>query len=76
MATQICPNCKEDAFTWVIVEDNPLTRWGCYKCYYTAWEDESKERVCFNCNKKGELFLKDDEKAFWWCHYCDRVTLV
>lgn len=45
MATQICPNCKSNSFTWIIDEDDtPLTRWGCYACFYFAYEDEFLSR--------------------------------
>ena len=68
MATQICPNCKKDSFTWSIdEEESPLTYWGCYECNYGAYEDESKERICSNCEKKTESRLKDEEKEYWWC---------
>lgn len=73
MATQICPKCKEDAFTWCVDEDHlPLTKWGCYKCGYTAWEDETAERVCPICGKKSEMKLKDDTREFWQCCNCNK----
>ncbi|MDA3613808.1 hypothetical protein [Polluticaenibacter yanchengensis] len=77
MATHICPNCKEDSFTWSIdEEESSLTKWGCYNCYYIAWEDETLERVCSNCGKKAEFNLKDDTKEYWWCWNCCRVTPI
>ena len=77
MATEICPNCKEDAFTWSIdEEESALTKWGCYKCSYIAWEDEALERVCSNCGNKTEMYLKDDTKKFWYCCSCNKMTVV
>lgn len=76
MATQICPNCKADAFTWSIDEESGLTMWGCHECGYIAWEDETLERVCSNCGGKSEMNLKDGTKEFWWCCSCNRVTVV
>ncbi len=65
MATQICPNCKKDSFTWSIDEDESLlTFWGC-DCGYNALEDESKERICRNCNNKTESRMKDSQKEYW-----------
>ena len=77
MATQICPNCKADTFTWSIdEEESTLTKWGCYECGYIAWEDETLERVCSNCRSKSEMHLKDDTKELWWCCRCNKVTVV
>ena len=77
MATQICPNCKLDSFTWSIdKEESPLTKWGCYECGYIAFEDESLERECSNCYKKTESKLKDNLKMYWWCSNCNRITKV
>ncbi|HEY0055767.1 MAG TPA: hypothetical protein VGB63_10455 [Pedobacter sp.] len=77
MATQLCPNCKEDSFTWSLNEDLPnLTAWGCYSCCYQAFEDEAKERVCTACKRKTESFMKDEEKEYWWCSSCNKVTDV
>lgn len=77
MATQICPNCKNDSFTWSVdFDESQLTKWGCSECYYRAWEDESTERMCSNCNKKTESLLKDETKTYWWCSHCNKVTIV
>ena len=74
MATQPCPKCKKDSFTWSIEdEDEKLTRWGCHFCYYIAYEDEKLEREFSNCSKKNEMRLKDDEGEFWWCCSCNRI---
>ena len=77
MATQICPNCKTDSFTWSIdEEESPLTKWGCYNCQYIAFEEESLERECSYCNKKSERRLEDKENKYWWCYNCNRVTTI
>ncbi len=72
MATQICPKCREDSFTWSMVDEMPnsLTHWGCYICGYSALEDERDERICKKCRRKAETFLKDDEAVYWWCSNC------
>ncbi len=76
MATQICPNCKEDSFTWSYDEETiPHTTWGC-SCGYIAYEDESLERECTTCKKKTESQLEDDDKIYWWCSSCNKVTLI
>ena len=77
MATQICPACKEDAFTWSMDEEKPsLTYWGCHKCSYGAYEDESLERECSECTKKTESKLEDDDKIYWWCSNCNKTQLI
>jgi hypothetical protein len=75
MATQICPKCKEDSFTWSIdEEDESLTKWGCHICHYFAYEDEKLERVCSNCFKKNESRLTDEEGEFWWWCSCNKIV--
>jgi len=65
MATQVCPNCKEDSFTWFVDEEvSSLTIWGCSTCGYRAYENESLEKVCANCNQKTECRLEDKEKKY------------
>ena len=77
MATQICPNCKADAITWSIdEEESALTQWACHECGYFAWEDEVLERVCSNCGKETEMHLKDNIKKFWWCCSFNKVTVI
>ena len=72
MATQICPNCQEDTFSWSIDEElSLLTLWHCYKCDYQAEEDESYERNCSKCGKQTESKLKDSLKDYWWCSTCN-----
>ena len=72
MATQICPKCKTDSFTWNIdIEEIVLTKWNCYNCNYTAFENESDERKCVKCNKNTETKLKDKIEEFWWCNNCN-----
>jgi hypothetical protein len=77
MATQTCPKCKQDSFTWSIdEEESGLTKWGCFNCSYIAFEDESLERACSNCHKKTESRLEDDSKKYWWCTSCNKVTNI
>lgn len=76
MATQICPNCKNDAFTWSIEEKAALTYWGCYQCGYGAYEDESQERQCSDCGKKTESRLQDEKREYWWCSSCNRIKEI
>ena len=77
MATQICPSCKKDSFTWSIDEvETRLTLWGCYQCGYEAFENESDERTCTKCGKGSQLKLKDTEKDYWWCPLCDTTELI
>jgi hypothetical protein len=76
LATQICPNCKEDSFTWSFdEEDSPLTFWGC-SCGYHAYEDEALQRECSTCGEKSECQMEDDHKKYWWCFRCNKVTLI
>ncbi|RFS21422.1 hypothetical protein DVR12_16115 [Chitinophaga silvatica] len=76
MATQICPACNKDSFTWTHDEDRTTpTTWGC-ECGYSAREDESFERVCVICNIKTESRLEDDDKIYWWCCSCNTTTLI
>ena len=71
MATQICPRCKEDAFTWHIdEEESPFTIWACHICNYQAFEDESKERKCAHCGRNTEARLNDGKENYWWCSSC------
>ncbi|WP_299248816.1 hypothetical protein [uncultured Aquimarina sp.] len=79
MTTQICLKCQEDSFSWSIDdEDKLLTQWGCNKCYYQAFENESDQRICSNCKKETESKLKDDTKNYWWCSNCGtkKITKV
>jgi len=72
MATQICPKCKVDDFTWTMdEEESPLTIWDCGNCNYRAFENESDERICSNCSKGTESKLRDSEKDYWWCFTCN-----
>ena len=77
MAELICPNCKRDTFSWTIDEgQNPLTIWGCRSCKYSAHEDESFEKNCKDCGTKTEIRLEDDQKKYWWCSRCNKVSLI
>ena len=77
MATQVCPNCQLDSFSWSIDEEESLsTKWGCHECGYIAFEDESLLRECAFCYKKIESQLKDKMKKYWWCSTCNKRTDV
>lgn len=77
MATQICPNCKIDSFTWKMDgEISSMTIWDCGNCQYRAFENESDERNCSTCQKKTELKLKDSEKEYWWCTNCNTTEII
>lgn len=77
MATQICPKCKNDSFTWRMDDEiSDFTIWGCSKCSYQAFENESDERNCSKCGNKTELKLKDDEKEYWWCPICNKTEII
>jgi hypothetical protein len=76
MALQICPNCKEQAFTWTYDEENtPPTSWAC-NCGYSARENESFIRECNACGTKTQSRLQDDSKTYWWCSSCNAVKLI
>jgi len=78
MATQICPNCKEDSFTWATDENENgefITTWGC-SCGYFANEDESKEKTCEDCGKRTKCELEDENKIYWWCSSCNRTEII
>jgi len=77
MATQLCPKCKEDAFTWSMDDEiTDLTIWGCYSCKYQAFENEKDGRICQNCGMKTETKLKDNEKKYWWCSTCNSTSEI
>ena len=72
MATQICPQCKSDSFTWHVDDNSTMTTWSCSKCGYQALENESDERVCIHCGKKTETKLQDKNREYWWCSNCNQ----
>lgn len=77
MAEMICPRCKSETFSWSIDEgENPLTIWGCRECKYLAYEDESFERYCNACGEKTEMRLEDEQKKYWWCARCNKLTVI
>ena len=77
MASQICPNCKKDSFSWKInEEESHLTIWDCENCQYLALENEFDERNCTKCGKKAESKLKDNKKEYWWCSNCNITELI
>lgn len=72
MATQICPNCKTNNFTWKVDEEESLlTFWFCLSCKYGAFENESEMRTCLKCGRNTESKLKDSKKEYWWCSNCN-----
>lgn len=72
MSLQICPLCRERAFTWHIDEDlSPLTQWHCSLCDYRAEEDESQESECDCCGgERSCVSLSDGLRAYWFCFAC------
>lgn len=77
MATQICPNCKKNSFTWIMDNEiSDLTIWSCYECRYQAFENESDLRICSNCGNKTESKLKDDKKEYLWCPNCNKTEFI
>lgn len=74
MATQICPECKKDFFTWYIDDEiSDLTSWSCYHCNYSALENEKDECICESCGKRTKTKLQDDTKKYWWCSSCNEI---
>ncbi len=56
MATQVCPKCNEDSFTWYIENQiSERTIWSCHKCNYQAYEDEFHEKNCSICKNKIKI---------------------
>ncbi|RKS21742.1 hypothetical protein CLV94_2377 [Flavobacterium endophyticum] len=78
MATQICPKCKQDSFTWYMDDDEAsgLTIWHCFNCRYVAYEDEQKIRDCLNCLKNTSSYLMDTETIFYWCNNCNEIEFL
>lgn len=77
MATQVCPNCNEDCFTWYIMQDDDkFTTWLCHSCSFKAYEDESIERMCLNCKTKTEIQLIVEDKKYWWCNKCNKFEVI
>lgn len=75
MSLHKCPKCSKIAFTWFVDEEvSVLTIWGCWECNYRAFEDESKESKCPDCNSPGRIELKDEYSEYWWCIRCERIT--
>ena len=71
MATQLCPKCKKDSFTWQMDDDDPdLTVWGCYECYYSAHENERDNSECETCGQQTESKFKDEQNGDWRCWTC------
>ncbi|WP_089733506.1 hypothetical protein [Chryseobacterium jejuense] len=76
MATQICPECKENSFTWYIDDEPEVTHWECYSCGYHALENEADECTCNNCGNKSKSKLKDPSKEYWWCSRCNTIQKI
>jgi hypothetical protein len=72
MATQICPKCKKDSFTWRMDNEvSDVTIWSCFNCSYEALEDESKVTKCNLCRDTRSQ-LKDENELYWWCFNCKK----
>jgi DNA-directed RNA polymerase subunit RPC12/RpoP len=77
MATQICPNCKKDSFTWKLDDKiSDYTIWDCYECNYRAYENESQIRECENCKKKTNNLMNDEMRKYWWCNNCNKIEII
>lgn len=77
MSLHKCPSCKEYGFTWMVDEEiSPLTIWNCSECSYQAFEDESNESECPECNYAHRIRLKDEKFEYWWCSECERKTII
>jgi hypothetical protein len=75
MATQLCPKCNKDSFTWRVDDEiSEITIWNCSNCSYEAFEDEYKEDSCNNC-EDAKIQLKDKNKLYWWCFTCNSNVL-
>jgi hypothetical protein len=75
MATQICPKCKKDDFTWYIDDEmSSITIWNCGTCDFQTYEDDRDEVLCEKCNEITKTFLKNEEEEFWWCSVCNTIS--
>jgi transcription elongation factor Elf1 len=75
MATQICPKCKKDDFSWYIDDEmSSITIWNCGSCDFQTYEDERDEVLCKKCNEITKTFLKNEEEEFWWCSVCNTIS--
>lgn len=88
MATQICPVCKQDVFTWSMQDtepDEPKTVWGWAICGFYAYENEhynsdSTYRYepiaygCTSCGSNQDIKLLKDSKEYLWCSCCHLLT--
>jgi hypothetical protein len=78
MALQICPKCKELAFTWYIAdEQDTLTTWDCFSCSYHVLEDERKLRDCTVCgSEKSDSYMIEGKNKYWWCLKKKKIEVV
>ncbi len=77
MATQNCPKCKKDSFTWYVDEEmSDIIIWNCDNCDLQIYEDERDEINCKNCNENTKTFLKNEDEEFWWCSVCNSVSEI
>jgi hypothetical protein len=88
MATQICPVCKKDVFTWSMQDHEPSepeTMWGCNICGFYAYENErynsdgtyryeSMTCGCTSCGSTQDIKLHKDGKEYLWCSSCHLLT--
>jgi hypothetical protein len=72
MAEQVCPRCRQRAFTWHVDEAvSRLTQWRCAACGYAAEENEVHEADCPTCGcVKSWLELTDEERRYRYCLNC------
>lgn len=72
MSLHKCPNCKEIGFNWFVDDEiSTLTIWECWECDHRAFEDESKESPCPECDYPYRIYLKDENSTYWWCSDCE-----
>lgn len=77
MSLHKCPNCLEERFSWQNDHEvSLLTIWDCWDCGYRAFEDESLESPCPDCQYKYRMQMKDEVSNYWWCTKCETKTLL
>lgn len=77
MASQTCPKCKKDSFSWYIDEEmSTITIWNCSNCDLQIYEDDRDEIKCENCKEITKTFLQNEEEEFWWCCVCNTISEI
>jgi hypothetical protein len=86
MATQLCPNCQEDDFTWSMTEDETgqeVTEWRCgcgfhaieYERYLAGeYQQEPITTNCLNCTTMSGIVLHREGERYLWCYHCNILT--